>query len=268
MPDRIASPRNPFREHPFRRYAYAWEWLAGAEGEHLDVGIRTGEFVCTLARTTALRCTAVDPNRVYVDGLRERCPEVRAQQIGIHPPLPFPDGTFASITLLDTLEHVPDEQALLDDLGRVLRPGGLLVVTVPADHVFSFLDPDNAKFQTPHLHRLVWGTRFGRAEYRTRFLDTSNQLVGDMSVGKRRHTNFSPGTLAPMLGRAGLVVVDMSAANLFWRWFQVPGLFAPTRAKPWFDRAILADGRRFNGDPGAGLLRLANLYAAARKSGD
>ena len=257
------QPGNPFLNHPFRRYGYAWEWLRSRSGRHLDVGIKTGEFIRGLARTTALECTAVDPNIEYVEGLRRSCPEIFAQQIGISGPLPFPDHSFASATLLDTLEHVPDEQAMLDELARILRPDGLLIVTVPAKHAFSFLDPDNAKFSHPRLHRLVWGTRFGAENYRRRFLDTSNDLVGDMSVGKTRHTNFAPSELATMLGAAGLLVVDLTGANLFWRWFQVPGLVAPPRAGRWFDRAILSDGRRFHGDPGVGILRRANLYAAA-----
>jgi len=254
---------NPFLDHPFRRYGYAWEWLSPRTGAHLEVGIKTGHFIDGLARTTALDCTAVDPNIEYVEALSRSSPEIAALRIGIDCELPFADATFSSASILDTLEHVPDEQRMLNELARVLRPGGMLIVTVPARHAFSFLDPDNAKYRHPTLHRLVWATRFGRENYRRRFLDTANDLVGDMSVGKDRHSNFSPGELATMLGAAGLLVVDLTGANLFWRWFQVPGLLVPAPARGWFDRAILADGRRFNGDPGVGLLRWANLYAAA-----
>lgn len=45
--------------------------------------------------------------------------------------LPFEDETFRSVTALDVLEHVNDKKAL-SEIYRVLKPGGKLLVTVPA----------------------------------------------------------------------------------------------------------------------------------------
>lgn len=46
--------------------------------------------------------------------------------------LPFADGTFDRIIASEVLEHVPDDSGALDELTRVLRPGGILAATVPA----------------------------------------------------------------------------------------------------------------------------------------
>jgi SAM-dependent methyltransferase len=46
--------------------------------------------------------------------------------------LPWDDATFDLITCLDVIEHVPDDVAALVELRRVARPGGWLLVTVPA----------------------------------------------------------------------------------------------------------------------------------------
>ncbi|MEN6549049.1 MAG: class I SAM-dependent methyltransferase [Armatimonadia bacterium] len=46
--------------------------------------------------------------------------------------LPFADGTFASILSNCVLEHIPDDAAAVREMGRVLRPGGTAVVTVPS----------------------------------------------------------------------------------------------------------------------------------------
>lgn len=43
--------------------------------------------------------------------------------------LPFPDNTFDLVTCLEALEFMPDPRRALDELVRVLRPGGLLVIT-------------------------------------------------------------------------------------------------------------------------------------------
>jgi SAM-dependent methyltransferase len=45
--------------------------------------------------------------------------------------LPFADGEFDAVAVVDMLEHVPDEPAFVSELARVLKPGGRLVVNTP-----------------------------------------------------------------------------------------------------------------------------------------
>jgi len=46
--------------------------------------------------------------------------------------MPFPDGSFDRVIAAEVLEHIPADQAAMNELARVLRPGGLAAVTVPA----------------------------------------------------------------------------------------------------------------------------------------
>ena len=46
--------------------------------------------------------------------------------------IPHPDASFDLVTCLDVIEHTPDDVRSLRELRRVTRPGGALVVTVPA----------------------------------------------------------------------------------------------------------------------------------------
>lgn len=46
--------------------------------------------------------------------------------------MPFADASFDLVTCLDVIEHTPDDRRTLGELRRVTRPGGTLVVTVPA----------------------------------------------------------------------------------------------------------------------------------------
>jgi SAM-dependent methyltransferase len=45
--------------------------------------------------------------------------------------LPFGDGEFDRVAVVDMLEHVPDDRAFAEELARVTRPGGTLVVNTP-----------------------------------------------------------------------------------------------------------------------------------------
>jgi len=46
--------------------------------------------------------------------------------------LPFGDGTFDRVIAAEVLEHILDDQQAMNELARVLRPGGLAAITVPS----------------------------------------------------------------------------------------------------------------------------------------
>lgn len=56
---------------------------------------------------------------------------VRPDIFGTASCLPFRDASFATVLLLDVLEHVPDPESALAEVARVLAPGGRLLLTVP-----------------------------------------------------------------------------------------------------------------------------------------
>ncbi len=57
--------------------------------------------------------------------------------------LPFGDAEFDAVAVAGTLEHVVADDDALDELARVLRPGGLLFLRVPQDDRFAWLDAQN-----------------------------------------------------------------------------------------------------------------------------
>ena len=139
----------------------------------------------------------------------------------------------------------------------MLRPGGALVLTVPARHVFSWLDPDNVKFRFPRIHAAVYSLRFGADVYRQRFVDTEDGLLGDLSVGRTEHTNYRPEWLADRLRAHRFEITRESGANLFWRWFHGPSLLLGGRARAGLERAIWLDAKMFAN---------ANLFLTARRA--
>jgi len=100
---------------------------ADAQRLVLDVGCGAGNMAHHLAHYG--RVTGIDPNPKPLRVARARGLEVRE---GSADALPFADNTFGLVALLDTVEHVPNEIGVFAECHRVLRPGGHLLVTVPA----------------------------------------------------------------------------------------------------------------------------------------
>jgi demethylmenaquinone methyltransferase/2-methoxy-6-polyprenyl-1,4-benzoquinol methylase len=105
--------------------------VPGAPARVLDVACGTAAVSRRLARRTGGQVVGVDLTEgmlregmrtVAHDGLRRQIHLVtgRAQS------LPFGDGTFDALTFTYLLRYVDDPQATLDELARVVRPGGVM----------------------------------------------------------------------------------------------------------------------------------------------
>jgi SAM-dependent methyltransferase len=67
----------------------------------------------------------------------------------------LPDAGLDLVVMMDVLEHVDDEGPLLDHVRRKLRPGGMLLVTVPAfQRLFSAHDSFLRHFRRYHMRQL------------------------------------------------------------------------------------------------------------------
>lgn len=95
----------------------------------LEVGCGSGGNLGLLARFG--RVEAVEHDARARDLARART-GIDVRQATLPGNLPVEDGAFTLVTLLDVLEHVEEDRAALEAVGRKLGPDGRLLVTVPA----------------------------------------------------------------------------------------------------------------------------------------
>lgn len=94
----------------------------------LDVGCGDGHFGQVALRGPT--DVGIDP---AIDSLREakRRAAYRCLLAAQGANMPLADRSMGSVISNSVLEHIPDVRAVLGEIGRVLRPGGRLVFTVP-----------------------------------------------------------------------------------------------------------------------------------------
>ncbi len=148
--------------------------LVAASGRRLEVapGLRP--------RLPILGTQFVDISVSALAKLRDRGAQVALGQVSS---LPFADGTFDLVCALDIIEHVDDDDGALAELARVVRSGGLLLISTPLHPVLwnSFDDfvGHKRRYEPPLLlqklahHRLVveHSAAFGMQPRSTLLLD-------------------------------------------------------------------------------------------------
>jgi len=98
----------------------------------LDIGFGTGAMLTFLSRYGAV--IGMDLEAEAIRFARTRCD--RPMMLGDISRVPLRSASLDLVTAFDIVEHVDDDAAALAELARLCRPGGYLLLTVPA---FQFL---------------------------------------------------------------------------------------------------------------------------------
>jgi SAM-dependent methyltransferase len=96
----------------------------------LDVGVGSGSNLRMLAEMEFPHVIGLDPNPDVVQICQNK--GFASVQQGSICNLPFPSESFDFVLATDVIEHVRDDVAALKEICRVLRPGGYVLITVPA----------------------------------------------------------------------------------------------------------------------------------------
>jgi SAM-dependent methyltransferase len=101
-----------------------------ASGLVLEIGSGTGDVAADLAASGVL-VTASEADRDRLAALHRRFSDGPVQVRELQVPIEQ-DGDYATVVAVNVLEHVPDDVGALRAFRRLLRPGGRVVLFVPA----------------------------------------------------------------------------------------------------------------------------------------
>ena len=159
-------------------------------------------------------------------------PDVTVDFLDLASPLPEENGLrpdqFGSVVMVNVLEHLEDHVAALERLATVTRPGGTVIVFVPA---FEFL--------YGRFDRLIGHQR----RYRRRTLEATFREAG-LDVVDSRYVNL-PGWFAWLLTVRLLRILPSGGplVKLYDRFLIPPIRFVERRVRPPFGQSVLGIAR-------------------------
>lgn len=124
-------------EHETR---YTWAATLAGGREVLDAGCGVGWGTGRLLEAGATRAVGLDIDSAAIDSAALRAPEAEFVR-GDLMELPFEAASFDLVVSFEAIEHVTDPQRALDEMRRVLRPGGWLVISSPNRGVYPAGNP-------------------------------------------------------------------------------------------------------------------------------
>jgi SAM-dependent methyltransferase len=100
--------------------------VAGSPKNALDVGCGEGRF-CRMLKSCGVKVVGIDPTPALIAAARAR--DVRGIYLKARAErLPFRDDAFDLVVSYLSLIDIPDVEAAIPELARVLRPGGTLLI--------------------------------------------------------------------------------------------------------------------------------------------
>lgn len=203
----------------------------------LDGGCGMGVYLMLMGQLRNLNLVGLDTWMERLIWAQQEQVPASLLQAGLYG-IPFADGSFDAVLLSEVLEHIPRESEALQEVHRVLKPGGILAISVPHANFPLAWDPINK----------IW-TNFGGSPFR------SGPLVGLWTNHERL---YWPEDLANVVAEAGFEVERLEEATHFS--FPLIHFLAYGLGKPLLERNLLPKGLRRSADRFSGEENSGSLF--------
>ena len=118
---------NPIHQRLLKAYVLAQDFV---HGEVLEVGCGEGRGI-DLIIDKCKSYTAIDKIEPVIDQLRKKYPFGKFLSGNIPPLTQFSDNSFDRIFSFQVIEHIEDDHLFLSEINRILKPGGIALITTP-----------------------------------------------------------------------------------------------------------------------------------------
>lgn len=118
---------NPIHQRLFKAYVAAKPYVSG---DVLEVGCGEGRGV-ELVMQQAGSFTAVDKIEEALQVLRNKFPKVTFKAMNLPPLQGLADNSFDCVLSFQVIEHIKNDRFYLQEIHRVLKPGGVALITTP-----------------------------------------------------------------------------------------------------------------------------------------
>ena len=118
---------NPIHQRLIKAYYIATPYFTG---DLLEIGCGEGRGI-DLIEGKCQRYVAVDKNGPIIERLGTRYPWGEFKQMDIPPLGGIADNTFDRVISFQVIEHIKNDKAYLQEIRRVLKPGGIALITTP-----------------------------------------------------------------------------------------------------------------------------------------
>lgn len=184
-----------------RRVWTIFEWVPPPDDETaviLDAGCGRGFYLNYYRYVSKVKLVGLELDDAIIRKAQANVghlPDISLVQANLYH-LPFPDNTFHAVIMSEILEHVDDDARALREAYRVLKPGGVVVMTVPNANYPFWWDPINKTLETLFKRKIRRGPLAGIWANHVRLytlpeLREPVQAAGFMIEAERAFTHYS-----------------------------------------------------------------------------
>lgn len=118
---------NPIHQRLLRPYVLSPGYV---KGDLLEVGCGEGRGIDWLIPSVN-SYTAIDKIAPVIEKLQQKYPQAKFLSGNIPPLAAFSDNSFDSLVSFQVIEHIQDDHLFLKEIHRMLKPGGIALLTTP-----------------------------------------------------------------------------------------------------------------------------------------
>jgi 2-polyprenyl-3-methyl-5-hydroxy-6-metoxy-1,4-benzoquinol methylase len=147
---------NPIHQRLFKAYIIAEHYI---HGDVLEVGCGEGRGIDVMLPKSK-SFTAVDKIEPVIGELRKKYPAAKFQSMNIPPLSGLADNSYDVVVSFQVIEHIENDRLYLQEINRVLKPGGLALITTPNRSMSLTRNPWHIREYLPEELRILAASVF------------------------------------------------------------------------------------------------------------